>query len=317
MNLVRMAGLAALALLAGCGPKQDAGWSGYADADYVYVAAPLAGTLVTLGVKAGDVVAKGRPLFALESEAERAAREEASARATAAQFQAADTEKGRRPPEVAINEAQLAQAREQADLAQHDLTRKRELLARGFIAQAQVDEAQHTLAQARARVSELTSTVQVARLPARTDEQRAADAQAEAARQALRQAQWRESQKQQQAPVDAQVADTFFRVGEFVNAGQPVLSLLPAANVKARFYVPEPQIQSVALGSGVRIACDGCGEPLAARVTFVSTKPEYTPPVIYSNEQRAKLVFLVEARPDPKEAARLRPGQPLTVTAAK
>jgi len=303
-------------LLSACGHKQDSSWSGYADGDYVYVAAPLGGTITSLSVKAGDMVAKGKPLFSLEDEAERAAREEADARLAAAKYQAADTEKGKREPEVAVNQAQLAQARAQADIAQHDLTRKRELLAKGFIAQAQVDEALHTLEQANAHVAELQSTVQVARLPARTDEQRAADAQAQAAAQVLRQAQWREEQKQQAAPADAQVADTFFRVGEFVNAGQPVLSLLPAPNVKARFYVPEPQIQSLALGGNVRLHCDGCGDPIAARVTFISTKPEYTPPVIYSNEQRAKLVFLVEAKPDPREARRLRPGQPLSVTAA-
>ena len=303
-------------LLSACGHKQDSSWSGYADGDYVYVAAPLGGTITSLSVKAGDMVAKGKPLFSLEDEAERAAREEADARLAAAKYQAADTEKGKREPEVAVNQAQLAQARAQADIAQHDLTRKRELLAKGFIAQAQVDEALHTLEQANAHVAELQSTVQVARLPARTDEQRAADAQAQAAAQVLRQAQWREEQKQQAAPADAQVADTFFRIGEFVNAGQPVLSLLPAPNVKARFYVPEPQIQSLALGGNVRLHCDGCGDPIAARVTFISTKPEYTPPVIYSNEQRAKLVFLVEAKPDPREARRLRPGQPLSVTAA-
>jgi HlyD family secretion protein len=306
---------ACAAALAACHSRPDDAWSGYADADYVYVAAPLAGTLSELNVKAGDAVAKGKPLFALEDESERAAREEATARLAAAQYQAADTDKGKREPEVAVNQAQLAQAKAQAELARHDLTRKRELLAKGFIARAQVDEAEHTLEQAQGRVAELSSVVQVARLPARSDERLAADAQAEAARAAVKQAQWRTQQKQQAAPVDAQVADTFFRPGEFVNAGQPVVSLLPAANVKARFYVPEPQLPSVALGKEVRLRCDGCGAPIPARVTFISTRPEYTPPVIYSNEQRAKLVFLVEAKPSPQDAARLRPGQPLSVAA--
>ncbi|MEJ6021713.1 HlyD family secretion protein [Ramlibacter sp. PS4R-6] len=300
-------------LLAACGAKTDGAWSGYADADYVYVAAPLAGTLSALHVKAGEAVAKGKPLFALEDEAERAAREEANARVAAAQYQAADTDKGKREPEVAVNQAQLAQARAQAELARHDVTRKRELMAKGFIARAQVDEAEHALQQAQARVAELASVVDVARLPARSDERLAADAQANAARAAASQADWRARQKQQSAPVDAQVADTFFRPGEFVNAGQPVVSLLPAANVKARFYVPEPQLPQVALGKEVRLRCDGCGAPIAARITFISTKPEFTPPVIYSNEQRAKLVFLVEAKPAPQDAAKLRPGQPLSV----
>jgi HlyD family secretion protein len=303
-------------MLGACGQQKDAGWSGYADGDYVYVAAPIAGQLSALHVLAGQQVKKGQPLFALDDEAEKAAREEANARLAAASYQAADTEKGKRELEVNVNQAQLAQARAQADMARNDLTRKRELLAKGFIAQAQVDEAQHTFAQAQARVAELASTVQVARLPARSDEQRAAQAQVDAARQALRQTDWRAQQKQQAAPVDAQVADTFFRPGEFVNAGQPVVSLLPAPNVKARFYVPETQIQQLALGGNVTLDCDGC-RPIAARVSFISTKPEYTPPVIYSNEQRAKLVFLVEAKPSPADATRLRPGQPLSVTSVK
>ena len=304
------------AWLAACSQPKDAGWSGYADGDYVYVAAPIAGQLSVLGVLPGQQVKKGQLLFALDNEAEKAASEEATARLAAASYQAADTEKGKRELEVSVNQAQLAQARTQASLASNDLARKRELLARGFIAQAQVDEAQHTYAQAQAHVAELASAVQVARLPARSDEQLAAQAQVDAARQVLRQNDWRTQQKQQAAPVDAQVADTFFRAGEFVNAGQPVVSLLPAPNVKARFYVPETQIQQIALGGHVTLHCDGC-QPIAARVTFISTKPEYTPPVIYSNEQRAKLVFLVEAKPAPTDAARLRPGQPLSVSAAR
>jgi HlyD family secretion protein len=317
MTIRWMAAVCALALLPACGNKPDEGWSGYAAAEYVYVGAPLAGTLSALYVTSGDKVAKGKPLFALEDEAEKAAREEATARLAAASYQAADTDKGKREQEVAVNQAQLAQARAQAELAQHDLTRKRELLSRGFISRAQVDEAQASLAQAQARVAELSSVVQVARLPARSDERLAADAQVDAARQVLRQSEWRAQQKQQTAPAEGQVADTFFRPGEFVNAGQPVVALLPPANIKARFYVPETGIQSVALGQNVALHCDGCGEAIAARVTFISTKPEYTPPVIYSNEQRAKLVFLVEAKPSPADAARLRPGQPVQVRPAK
>lgn len=316
MNVLRAGALCALCLLAACGGKKDDAWSGYAQADYVYVAAPLAGTLSDLYVQSGQAVTRGKPLFALESESEKAAREEANARLSAATYQAADTDKGRREPEVAVNQAQLAQARAQAALAEHDLARKRELVGRGFISKAQLDEAQTALAQARARVTELSSTVQVARLPARADERAAADAQVEAARQVLRQTEWRQQQKQQTAPADAQVADTFFRPGEFVAAGQPVVALLPPANLKARFYVPEAELSRVALGQGVTLQCDGCGAAIAARISFIATRPEYTPPVIYSNEQRSKLVFMVEALPAPADAARLRPGQPLDVRAS-
>ena len=268
---------------------------------------------MTLHVAAGQQVLRGKPLFGLESESERAAREEASARVEVAQFQADNTDKGKRDPEVAINQAQLTQARAAALLAQADVTRKRELVAKDFISRAQLDEAQATLVQAQARVAELTSAVQVARLPARADERAAADAQVQAARYSLAQSEWRQQQKRQAAPVDAQVADTFFRPGEYVAAGQPVVALLPPANIKARFFVPEGELPRIVLGQPVQVECDGCGAAINARVTHIATRPEYTPPVIYSNSQRSKLVFLVEAKPAPADAPRLRPGQPLSV----
>jgi HlyD family secretion protein len=135
----------------------------------------------------------------------------------------------------------------------------------------------------------------------------------EAARQVVKQSEWKQQQKQQAAPADAQVADTFFRPGEFIAAGQPVVALLPPGNIKARFYVPEAELSSVALGQPVMLECDGCGPPIAAKVTHIATRPEYTPPIIYSNSQRSKLVFMAEAQPAPADAARLRPGQPLSV----
>jgi HlyD family secretion protein len=307
----------ALLALAACGNGPDKAWSGYAEADYVYVAAPLAGTLARLEVQAGQQVAQGKALFALDAEAERAAREEARARLASAAFQARNTDKGKREAEIAVQQAQLAQARAQAELAQKDFGRKRELAPTGAIARADLDAARATLEQAHARVAELTAAVQVARLPARSDERGAADAQVDAARQQLRQSEWREQQKQQAAPVAGVVSDTFFRAGEFVAAGQPVLALLPPGHIKARFYVPEAEIATLALGQPVRLTCDGCAAPIDARVSFIATQPEYTPPVIYSNAQRSKLVFLVEARPAPADAAKLRPGQPLDVRRVK
>ena len=110
-------------------------------------------------------------------------------------------------------------------------------------------------------------------------------------------------------------ADTLFRVGEWVAAGQPVVSLLPPSQLKARFFVPEAALAQLHGGAAVRLSCDGCGAPITAHVSRIATEPEYTPPVIYSNEQRAKLVFMVEARPDAQDAARLKPGQPLDVQA--
>jgi HlyD family secretion protein len=308
-------------LLAGCQRPTEQLWSGYIEGDYVYVAAPIGGALSTLAVKRGENVAAGALLFALDSAAERAAREEAAARAASAKAQADNTDKGRRREEIAVTQAQLAQARAQATLAASELARVQQLVAQGFLSPSRLDDARAAAAQSRSRVAELDAALSVARLPARGDERAAADALADAAQSALAQSQWREAQKQQRAPVDALVADTLFRPGEWVNAGQPVVALLPPAGVKARFFVPETELAALKLGQLVELRCDGCGAPIAARIDFIASRAEYTPPVIYSNAQRARLVFMVEARPvlsgvegaAAKDGARLKPGMPIDV----
>jgi HlyD family secretion protein len=305
-----IAGLA-LAALAGCTEPPAEGWTGYAEGEYVYVAAGLAGTLTRLDVQRGQVVARGAPLFALDGEAEQAAREEADARLQSALAQAANTEKGRRADEIAVTRAQLAQAQAQAALAAADLERQQALVARGFVSRART-----VLEQARARIAELTAALRVANLPARPDERKAAAALADAAREALRQSAWREQQKTRSAPADARVAEVYFRAGEWVQAGQPVVSLLPPANLKVRFFVPQGELGALKVGDPVSLRCDGCAAPIAARVSFVATQLEYTPPVIYSNAQRAKLVMMAEARPDPADGERLKPGQPVDVRRA-
>jgi HlyD family secretion protein len=116
------------------------------------------------------------------------------------------------------------------------------------------------------------------------------------------------------APRDGQVTDTLYVQGEWVPAGSPVVALLPPANIKVRFFVPEKILGSVKTGQAVSVRCDGCEKPISAHISYISPQAEYTPPVIYSRENRAKLVFLVEARPAPVEAAELHPGQPVEVT---
>jgi HlyD family secretion protein len=307
--------ISALAVgLAACSERPAPAWSGYAEGEFVYVAAPLAGTLASLSVQAGQEVVAGAPLFALDATPEQAARAESEARLAQANAQAANTTKGRRADEIAVVQAQLAQARAQSELAAADLTRQQQLVTQGFITPARLDDARTALAQAQARVAELGAALQVARLPSRNDEQQAAQALADAAAQALRQQQWRERQMRQAAPSAARVSDTFFRAGEWVNAGVPVVALLPDGATKARFFVPEGEIGAIAPGQAVSIQCDGCGAPIAARITRIATQAEYTPPVIYSNEQRAKLVFMVEAKPDSvADGKRLKPGQPIDV----
>ena len=303
-------------MLAGCQPKAAPGWSGYVEGDYVYVSSQLGGTLSQLNVRAGDQATKDMPLFALEAENEQAARLEAEALLARANAQLANTAKGKRSDEIAVIQAQISQARAQAKLNAAELAREEQLVKQGFVSAARSDNLRAAQAQSSARLDELEAQLRVAQLPARVDERAAAAADTDAARQSLRQSAWREAQKSRTAPAAGLVTDTFFRVGEAVQAGQPVLALLPPGNVKARFFVPESAIGHLQLGAAVQIVCDGCAAPIPARISFISNRAEYTPPVIYSNAQRAKLVFLVEARPSPADGARLKPGQPVDVVPA-
>jgi HlyD family secretion protein len=310
MKIVWLAACAAL--LAGCEPAPTAPiFLGYAEADTVRIAAPQAGRLVALRVQRGDAVARGAPLFALEDEESRAAREEAQARVERADAQWRNLQTGRRPAELDVVQAQLRQAEAARALSAQELGRQETLLARGFVAAAAVDTARTGLQRDQARVRELQAQLASARLPARGGEIAAAQAELQAARQALAQVEWRLGQRAQSAPVAGQVEDSFYRVGEYVAAGAPVLALLPPENLKLRFYVPQGQLAQLKLGDAVRIDCDGCTAPIAARVSFIAAQAEYTPPVIYSRQTRDKLVFLVEARPAAADAARLRPGLPV------
>lgn len=302
--------------LVACSERPAPAWSGYAEGDYVYIAAPLAGRLEAVAVQAGQKVVKNALLFALDAEAERGASDEAAARLASARAQAANLDKGRRSDEIAVTQAQLAQAQASAVFMQSELARQQQLVTQGFISKSRLDDASTAVKQAQARVTELTAALRVAHLPARVDERVATQATATAASEALRQSKWREGQKQQTAPVDALVSEVFFRAGEFVPAGQAVLALLPPQNVKARFFVPEAHLAQVAAGQAVLLSCDGCPAPIAAHVTRIATQAEYTPPVIYSNAQRAKLVFMVEASPDAPQGTLLHPGQPLDVRPA-
>jgi HlyD family secretion protein len=131
----------------------------------------------------------------------------------------------------------------------------------------------------------------------------------------LNSAQTRLARRRMGSPVAGTVQQVYFRQGELVPAGRPVLALLPPENIKVRFYIPEPRLSQIALGDRVQVSCDGCDANLVARVSFISRTAEYTPPVIYSLEERSKLVFLVEARPETPE--KLRVGQPVSVALAR
>jgi HlyD family secretion protein len=303
-----------LVLLAGCGKPADAPLQGYIEGEYVLLASPHAGQLQKLHVRRGQAIESGRPVFVLEQENEAAARREAEEKLKSAQARLDNLGTGKRAPEVDAQRAEIARAAAARDLAASQLAREEKLVKEGFVAPARLDALRGALKAEQARVAEAQAQLKVAQQPLGRDaERKAAEGEVQAARAALAQAAWQLEQKSVSAPVSGLVQDTFFAEGEWVPAGKPVASLLPPGNVKARFYLPEPQLGAIAPGKAIEIRCDGCAAPVAATVSYISTHAEFTPPVLYSRDSRAKLLYLIEARPQPADAAKLRPGQPVDV----
>jgi HlyD family secretion protein len=302
-----------VALVAGCtGPGPDR-LQGYVEGEFVYVSSPLAGELKSLRVERGAPVKAGDPLFALDTTAEKAARDEAERRVVQARATWEDLQKGRRPTEIESLEAQLKQAKAALELSEVQLTRQERLTGSLATTAEDVQRARAVRDQDRHRVTQLDAELQTARLGARTDQIAAAEANVRALEAALVKAEWELAEKSRTAPQSGVVFDTLYREGEWVAAGRPVVSLLPPENIKVRAFVPEPRIGSVQIGDPARVTVDGTPAPLAGKVSFISPRAEFTPPVIYSRESRSKLVFAIEIRFDRETAVRLHPGQPVDV----
>lgn len=310
---LRLAAMALSTVLAGCGRQASDRVQGYAEGEYVYVASPFAGQVETLSVKRGDWVKPGDPLFALECGLETAAHDEAQRRVAQAHANLEDAMEGQRPTELEAIQAQLDQARIALILSRKEAQRQDKLGHTGATSQDEVDRAHSTFDQDGKRVTQLEATLQTAQLGSRAKQVAAAAAALKSQEAALAQADWNLAQKRQSSPSAGLVYDLLYQQGEWVAAGKPVVALLPPENIKVRAFVSEEKVGAIQPGGRVSVFVDGIGEPYVGKVTYISPQAEYTPPVIYSQTSRKKLVFMVEARFDAATAAKLHPGQPVDV----
>lgn len=300
-------------VLGACSEETTLTYQGYVEGEFVHIASPLAGRLEQLPVQRGQSVEARALLYTLEADQEKAAKRQSEEQLNASSAQLADVSTGQRNPEREVISAQLAQAKAAERKSASQLTRDQTQFEIGGISQSQVEDARARHEIDAARVRELASRLEVSRLPARDDQIRMQSAQVAAARAALEQAEWRLAQKRIEAMQAGVVVDTLYRVGEWVPASSPVVRMLPPGNIKIRFFVPEPIAGELKLGQNVTVRCSGCEADLTATVSYISIEPEYTPPIIYSNETRAKFVFMIEARPPIGSAPRLHPGLPVAV----
>ena len=303
------------AIWPGAADPPDNRYFGYVEGEYVYVAPKESGILESLDVSRGDTVEAGQALFSLDVDQQLIALGQAEADLMIARSKLIDESTGKRPEEIAVIEEQLRNAEASLDLAQADYKRYKELSLNDFVSPSQLDQAAATLDQAAATVGEQRANLRVARLPARSAQLDEARQSVKSSELAVDSARIKLSERALAAPAGGYVQQTYYLPGEFVQAGMPVVSILPPGEIKFRFYVGEPDRSGLAVGEKVMIGCDSCEEPIAARITYISSSAEYTPPVIYSLEERSKLVFMAEALPD--EPTTLLPGQPIDVTVDK
>lgn len=313
--LVGAALLAALAwyTLHRTGPAGPQPFLGYVEADSLLVAPEQTGRLTEIAVKEGQDVVAGAPLFALDDEAATEAVREAAAHARKVRAQVQDLrEAQQRPAQIDMLQASRRQAQAALDLSSAELKRQETLYKQGVVAEARLDQARTSYRRDQNRLAEIERSIDAALLPGRSAQIAAAEAEVEVADAALRQAEIALGQRRVAAPKNGKVMDVLYRVGEVAAAGQPVIELLPPENLRVRFYVPQARISSLQRGEHVAITCDGCPPDLTGEITFIAAESEFTPPVIFSRQERAKLVFRVEARPL-QIPELLRPGLPVEV----
>jgi HlyD family secretion protein len=278
-------------------------FTGYVVARNLYMAAPIAGTIDALNVERGQRVEAGAPLFRIDPTS-------LGARADQAAAQVDQSEAALAADDAALSKARadLAAAQVEVDRTVSDLNRylAAEREKAGSVAAQQIDQARAAAASARRRHDAAATDISAA-----TARLTAGRAQIQSGRAGVVDARRQLSQLAPTAPVAARVEDVMYQVGEWANANAPVVSLVPDGQVKVRFYVPEAMVNAYRPGAVVSVGCDGCPAGMTARVDYVASRPEYTPPIIYSLAARDKLVFLIEAVPSAPHS--LTPGQPIDV----
>ncbi|MFA6102038.1 MAG: HlyD family efflux transporter periplasmic adaptor subunit [Victivallaceae bacterium] len=298
--------------ISGCGDKPE-GFQGYVEADMVYISPVLGGRLEKIYIDRGDFVKKDARLFDLDSTEYAAAVAESEANLRKTQDDLNDLLKGVRPEEIKALKAKISKLEAICELAKIVHDRNTLLLAKDAIATKEHDTSRLLQIQNKWELEESKRNLEIAQLPAREDRIMSAKEAVKAAENALAGAKWRLEQRFVKAEQDAFVFDTLMRRGEYAAAGTPVLMLIPPTNMKVRFFVTYPDVQKIHAADKIVFYPDGGQERYQAKVSNISLKPEYTPPVIYSRDSNSKLIFMIEADVDPQCAFKVNPGMPVTV----
>lgn len=301
----------AASVLAACAPPPPFA-TGYVEGEFLLVAPVAVSQVRRVAVTRGQRVETGDLLVEMERRDTEIAVAEAEAGLAQAIARLADLSEGKRVEEIEVIEANLASAQVQALDATRTMDRVVNLADRGAATASQKDDAVTAQQVALARVEEIEAELAVARLPARPQAISQAEASVRAAEAALSRAKWNNAQRTLTMTEPVTVFDVIRNEGEIAGPSAPILSVLGDEAVKLRLYVPESSFSSIAVGDLLDVSCDGCADDMTARINYIADGPEFTPPVIYSLENRQKLVYLVEA--SPASGHKLKPGQIVEVS---
>ncbi|HDK16378.1 MAG TPA: HlyD family efflux transporter periplasmic adaptor subunit [Nitrospirae bacterium] len=296
-----------------CNKDSQNVYQGYIEGDYLYISSSVGGNVEKILAGKGDRVDTGALLFELDAEPERASYQEAKSLFHSAKARYEDITKGQRPTELAAIEESIGEAKAALTFSKKELERAETLYKKELISEEKMDAAKLAYDRDRARFAELSAKLKTAKLGAREDRIKAAKSDVERSKAVFDKAEWRLSQMKGAAPASALVVDVLYFAGEFVPAGYPVVVLLPPDKVKARFFVPETKLSTIKTGQKITMTIDGLNGAIEGTISYIAHEAEYTPPFIYSKDNREKLVFMVEASFDPGDSENLNPGQPVEI----
>lgn len=298
-------------LLISCGSDSSKNYHGYVEEDAVYLTSSRSGILKERFVNRGQFVDKGSKLFRLDSNPEALVLRLRQAELSQAKEILQDLIKPKRRPEIGSIQAQIEQIDAQLKLAQIRVNRYAKLYKRNATEKDTLDAAIARHEQLEHRKSELKANLALAKLGSREDQIKAQQETVNALTASVENAAWQLSQKTVYAPKSGYILDTFFEEGEFVN-DKPVLALLSLEDIRIEFFIPVDKLDDVYLNQIIYFTCMGCKDQYKANISYISPEAEYLPPLVYSRENRDKLVFRVKAKPN--KPGRFKPGQPVTIT---
>jgi HlyD family secretion protein len=303
-----LTGIIAACLLAACSDTQESGLHGYAEGDFILIAPDTPGRIISVEVQEGDRVVIGDILVRIEDTNEQAVLANLTARLDAATARYDDAAAGARAPEIGAARDQLTQARAAQTEARDAVERTRNLFEQGHVSQARLDQAVAAATSTEARVAEMRQRLNIVQLPARDNQLRALQAEIAAVQAERDRAEYMLNLRTIMATSDARVDRQIRFTGEQAGPSQPVLRHLPTGAVHAVVFLPEAELAANPVGTVLDVDCDACPTGLSVTLTLIDDSAQFTPPIIYSDTERARLVFRAEAR---FEGTPPPPGTPL------